>query len=550
MEHNENIIKEDSFSQICRNIYAGVISVAILAILVVFPLYYRDHYFDILESKYQFYYMTMISMFAVVLLLSLAFLIVDALEFKAEHAKTCIKKCSSAFPRDVRTAVDVCLIIFLVVAIISTCQSDYVYEAFWGNEGRFTGLFLHLIYIAGFFVISRLYRFKGWHLYIFLAVAMLPLLFGITDYFRLDLLGFKENVAAEDVDSFTSTFGNINTYVTYIGIVLGMFSALFVMEEKGWKAVLSFAGYMITFLALIMSNSENGIIAVGFIFAFLPLIAFQNLRGIERYLWLLSGFFAACEIVSRINALDIPVITLDGVCRMLSNFRFAFPSALLIGSVALLFHFFCRKDKGENVNNPGNEHQNGELGKKYVKIWAGFLIACFCVGIFVLYDANVAGHSERYGSLGTYLHFSDAWGNYRGMIWKIALESYAKQPFGHKLWGYGLDTFGLMTYDYRDITKSMNAQVYDSAHNEYLQYLVSVGPIGLLAYLGFLGTAIYIIVRRSREKKWGIAVASGVCCYLLQALVTINLPIVTPMMWTLLSMGVANMEKDEKRLQK
>ena len=41
MEHNENIIKEDSFSQICRNIYAGVISVAILAILVVFPLYYR-----------------------------------------------------------------------------------------------------------------------------------------------------------------------------------------------------------------------------------------------------------------------------------------------------------------------------------------------------------------------------------------------------------------------------------------------------------------------------------------------------------------------------
>ena len=136
------------------------------------------------------------------------------------------------------------------------------------------------------------------------------------------------------------------------------------------------------------------------------------------------------------------------------------------------------------------------------------------------------------------------------MIWKIALESYAKQPFGHKLWGYGLDTFGLMTYDYRDITKSMNAQVYDSAHNEYLQYLVSVGPIGLLAYLGFLGTAIYIIVRRSREKKWGIAVASGVCCYLLQALVTINLPIVTPMMWTLLSMGVANREKDEKRLQK
>ncbi len=30
----------------------------------------------------------------------------------------------------------------------------------------------------------------------------------------------------------------------------------------------------------------------------------------------------------------------------------------------------------------------------------------FCIGIFVLYDANVAGHSERYGALGSYLHFS------------------------------------------------------------------------------------------------------------------------------------------------
>lgn len=536
MEHNGNITKEDSFSQICRNIYAGVISVAILAILVVFPLYYRDHYFDILESKYQFYYMTMISMFAVVLLLSLAFLIVDALEFKAEHAKTCIKKCSSAFPRDVRTAVDVCLIIFLVVAIISTCQSDYVYEAFWGNEGRFTGLFLHLIYIAGFFVISRLYRFKGWHLYIFLAVAMLPLLFGITDYFRLDLLGFKENVAAEDVDAFTSTFGNINTYITFIGILFGALSALFVMEDKGWKAVLSFAGYMITVVAMIMSNSENGILAAAFIFVFLPLFAFRYMRGIERYLLLLSGFFASCYVVSWINKnVDMPLVALDGVCHILANLSFALPNALLFGSLALAVYFLrLRADKGKKA----------DFGSRYIKIWAGFLIVCFCIGIFVLYDANVAGHSERYGALGSYLHFSDEWGNYRGMIWKIALESYAKQPFGHKLWGYGLDTFGLMTYDYRDITNSMNAQVYDSAHNEYLQYLVSVGPVGLLAYVGFLGTALYIIVRRAKEKKWGMAIAAGVSCYLLQAMVTINLPIVTPIMWTLLSIGVANTEKE------
>lgn len=534
MEQNGNNIKEDSFSQVCRNIYAGVISVAILAILVIFPLYYRDHYFDILESKYQFYYVTMITMSAVVLLLSLAFLIVDALEFKAEHVKACLKKCKPTFPRDARGAADWFLFIFLVVAIISTCQSDYVYEAFWGNEGRFTGLFLHLVYIVSFFIISRLYRFKEWHLYLFLAVSMLPLLFGITDYFHMDLLHFKENVAAEDVDAFTSTFGNINTYITFIGIIFGMLSALFVVEKKSWKAALSFAGYIVTVLSMIMSNSENGILAVAFIFAFLPLLAFRCMRGVERYMWLLSGFFASCSMVSWINKhVDMPLVSLDGVCRMLANFKFAFPNALLFGSIALVLYLFRQRD---------NQEKKADFGSRYVKIWAGLLLLCFCAGIFILYDANGGGHSERYGALGNYLHFSDEWGNYRGMIWKIALESYAKQPLGHKLWGYGLDTFGLMTYDYRDITQGMNAQVYDSAHNEYLQYLVSVGPIGLLAYLGFLGAALYRVVWKAKEKKWGIAVGAGVSCYLLQALVTINLPIVTPIMWTLLSIGMANTE--------
>ena len=66
-------------------IYAGVISVAVLAILVVFPLFYRNYYFDILQSKYKFYYITMIAMFSVILLLSLAFLVVDALEFRLVH---------------------------------------------------------------------------------------------------------------------------------------------------------------------------------------------------------------------------------------------------------------------------------------------------------------------------------------------------------------------------------------------------------------------------------------------------------------------------------
>ena len=90
----------------------------------------------------------MIAMFSVILLLSLAFLVVDALEFRLVHVKSLLSRLSLKSlksPRDMQGVMYWLLIIFLVVCIISTCQSDYLYESFWGNEGRYSGLFLHLI---------------------------------------------------------------------------------------------------------------------------------------------------------------------------------------------------------------------------------------------------------------------------------------------------------------------------------------------------------------------------------------------------------------------
>lgn len=113
------------------------------------------------------------------------------------------------------------------------------------------------------------------------------------------------------------------------------------------------------------------------------------------------------------------------------------------------------------------------------------------------------------------------------------------QPLMHKIWGFGLDTFGLMTISYRGYTSQICGQVFDSAHNEYLQYLVTIGPVGLCIYIGFLVTGIRRMLKKSKDVMWGMAISCGVCCYLVQAIVTINLPIVTPIMWMLLSVGTA-----------
>ena len=54
------------------------------------------------------------------------------------------------------TVPDIALLLFLIIAALSTALSDYVFESFWGNEGRLSGLFLLLLYGISFFIISRL----------------------------------------------------------------------------------------------------------------------------------------------------------------------------------------------------------------------------------------------------------------------------------------------------------------------------------------------------------------------------------------------------------
>ena len=101
----------------------------------------------------------------------------------------------------------------------------------------------------------------------------------------------------------------------------------------------------------------------------------------------------------------------------------------------------------------------------------------------------------------------------------------------------------LLVYPYQGETGRIMGQVFDSAHNEYLQYLVTIGPIGFLAYLGFLASAIGSLLKNAFDQDWCLAIVFGVGCYLAQAILTINLPIVTPIMWMLLAVGVARAKK-------
>ena len=130
------------------------------------------------------------------------------------------------------------------------------------------------------------------------------------------------------------------------------------------------------------------------------------------------------------------------------------------------------------------------------------------------------------------------------------MELYGRFSPMHKLFGYGPDTFGILTITsiYDEMVEA-TGQIFDSAHNEYLQFLLTIGPVGLAFYLVFQVTACRKMIK-CWNKEQGTAAFGCVCaiiCYAAQAVVNLNLPIVAPVWWVLLTIGVANARSIDQR---
>jgi O-antigen ligase len=183
--------------------------------------------------------------------------------------------------------------------------------------------------------------------------------------------------------------------------------------------------------------------------------------------------------------------------------------------------------------------------------------------------------------------FEDSWGNYRGFVWRRLMEAYSDFSVPQKLFGYGNESVkSIMTDRYYDDMMNAVGVIYDNAHNEYLQYLITTGIFGAVSYVGLLVTTGGALVRaavsgavmnenesmssqsagkRSKEKaasrdsrtvrgsKTGtglecllgyaedegsmIAVLLGITGYAVQAFVNLNQSLTTPYIFLLIAMA-------------
>jgi len=508
----ENIVKEKEIKE-----SSYITTTYILIIFGIFPLVFNNYYFNILTFKYQFY--------SFVTSLYIVSIIINKLRYaKKISFKINLKKLSLP---------EIFILIFMFITILSTLQSDYIYESFWGNEGRYTGCFTLLLYCISFLLVYKYFRFNKFILYIFLLSGILVCWFGITDYFQLDILKFKVNMLPTQLNMFMSTIGNINTYTSYVALIMAISSVLFAVEKTHWKMLLYFMCMITSFFAIMMGLSDNSYLSIMALFGLLPLYLFKTKTGFRRYLLIVTTFVGvAYSILIINNYLSDKVLKMQGVLQELPEQGIKILLLIMIGITASIY-----------IWNFLDKSVNEDLGNIWVKIWTIILLFIVAAFLFMLYDVNINSNINRYGGLREYLLFNDDWGTHRGYNWRIGLENYSRFPVIHKIFGYGPDTYGILTHfnNFKDMAVKYN-ETYDSAHNEYLQYFITMGPLSLISYLGFLCSSMISLAKKTKGNVYAVSVIFAVMCYCIQAFVNISVPIVTPIIFAMLATGLASEE--------
>lgn len=458
---------------------------AILWIPMVFLLatfYMDDGYFNMLGSKA--YIVQLVGMVYIILTLGCALL-------KKKEDETLWMKGSIQL-------LDLAVLAFMGVALLSTFLSEYRSDAFMGNFGWNVGG-MHIITLGCvYFCVSRFMPWEKWMYFLLMASAGVVFLWTSLDVCRVDLFGMHHGIIADEAYNYVASIGNINWFAGYWTLLIPFF--FFGMKSKKiLRNLFVGIGLAIGMFAGLNCRADSIFLGLAAILAISLLWAVGNkersrLVGIA---WLITG---GCVALSKLLRNRIHMVELDGISEKFMESPVWI--ALLVIGLGLLFV--------------------PEIKEKRYKKWPQ-------IGLLVLYGAlavMVVCSQIKY--------FSPSWGTGRGATWIVAWKAFCDGNILEKIFGIGPDCFG---YAYLEATGS---DWFRNAHNEYLQYLLTMGIAGFVSYVGLFAGGLRMFMKagpmnKMKEDPIRIMCFAGILAYAAQAVVNNPQALNNAILFTLLA---------------
>ena len=419
--------------------------------------------------------------------------------------------------------------VFCLTQIVSTLLFRPVGAGLLAPDNRCQGILSFALYLTSFVLLRRCGRFNGLVRYALLLGCSLAALLTVLEVFGLDLLGLRAVPPEIERPRFFSTVGNIS-FLSALCVLSLPIAAFLALRAETLRAALPCAFCALAALLCgIAARAETFVLGALAFLALLPLFT-REARLLRR----VPLCWALCALAALLFTQAMrrwALYRLSELTALLCSPTLLLPALALCAALWLLLR---RKDDLTVLR----------AKKVYIIIFCVLLL----LGIVFLALANTLWRESLAGSaIGTAALFTPEWGSDRGAEWAHFLRMFREAGLLQKLIGCGSGS--LAAWD--SANRLFPDAVTDSAHNEYLHYLLTGGVIGLGCYL-----AVLVLALRSARQKPSYersAVALGAACYAVQALVNLAQPFTTPLFFALLALlcsdrGFEKSGKSENRV--
>lgn len=478
------------------------------ATMLGLPLIVTNGFFNITETKYIYFLVC-----AVGLIIS----------FLLKHKQDIKPQISGEIKNGDFSILDYTITAFGAFILVSTVLSRYPADAWLGLYARYQGALTVIIYILIYFIVSRFYSSRqNFLLFAVIAFCIVSIL-GVLNCFDIDFIGFYHKLAPNYKTSYISTIGNINFYSSYFCLTFPLVICGFCQAKKKVSSILYSAALIIGSFGMMVTASESFIMGFTVALAVIPFFFFKSKEKLSRFLLSVVIIILSAQVYFIIHstAPKTNVVISDSIAFFLKPYI-----SLPVACVCLVAYLLVKK-------TPENTEA---LKKIYI---AALILIVAAIGMCFLL-ANTVG----LGSWNKYFRFTYEWGTFRGKIWDYCLDLFKEYNFKELLFGTGPETLQHLTAKGR----LFEGKSVDQAHNIYLQYLMTTGICGLLAYVSVLISTAVIVIKHLRKNALAVGIfASLIACWI-QGTVNIAQPFTTPIMYIYIACigGMLCLEKRNK----
>lgn len=515
-----------------------IVNFFLLLMFTVFPLIVTNQYTSIRTDKY---FTFLIGTALLIVMLTIYLVIVakdkDNKILNKEYLKNAqiIKGISS---------LDVFVICFFVVATLSTLFSGNIISSINGSNGRNNGLLLITAYTICYFIISRLYFFKEGILVIFALVGALVCGLGVLNFFLVDPFNLYAGYSDGNVMEFLSTIGNRNLFSSFVSILLPFVSGLYLTSKGNHIKMFYLICIGFAFSGLIVGNSNSGYLALVAFLVIAFLFSLKTFAKLKNFVMLVFSMLLSAKILRLISLMFNDKNRGIGTFGDFLIYNKIITIALIAMAVIVLILNIIEKNS--------KNFKNKEIHKSVFWIFLILFIICFISLFALIIYYSIYDTKTQLTGIKRFFRINDAWGTHRGFIWIRCIEVFKTFDIKNMLIGSGPDTLYNVFHPMfgNEMIQKYN-EMTNSAHNEYLNYLLTLGILGAISYIGITVSSIIRGLKKVKENPIALIFVLAVIGYSAQAVVNISQPITTPLLFLFIALTEnivrTNSSKSEER---